>query len=98
MIYKSPQLPSRTSESVYKSFSELSKRVGKLKLSDWDVKNTDTNISLKQFLHPYTVPKLEVIIDSTFNFTIAVYGWIIPENHTIYALYSRSMNNGTVSN
>ena len=56
-----------TSESVYKSFSELNKRVGKLKLSDWDVKNTDTNISLKQFLHPYIVLKLEVIIDSTFN-------------------------------
>ena len=79
-------------KSCYKIFDELCTRVAKLKLNEWDVTHKKENrFSLKKFVPPFIVPQFEVAINSSLKFTVAVYGWILPENHNIYSDYGRSL-------
>ena len=48
-------------------------------------------------VEPYIIPKYEVIIDDSLEFTVVVFNWILPENHLIYKNNCRTMRNVTVS-
>ena len=40
---------------------------------------------LFEFLHPtYTFPKLTLSVASELNFSVAVYNWLLPDDHSIY--------------
>ena len=62
-----------------------------MKLHEWEIKFTDTKVTLKHFLKHYIVPKYEVIIDDSLAFTCVVFGWIVPEDNDIYKIYKRSI-------
>ena len=44
-----------------------------MKLHEWEIKFTDTKVTLKHFLKHYIVPKYEVIIDDSLAFTCVVW-------------------------
>ena len=42
-------------------------------------------------IEPHIVPYLEVVIDEKLQFTIIVFGWLLPNCHTLYENHSRSV-------
>ena len=45
----------------------------------------------------FQLQELQIIIDDSLGYTIAVYGWFLPEDHELYTSYLRLINNVTVS-
>ncbi|RMX59301.1 hypothetical protein pdam_00011883 [Pocillopora damicornis] len=85
--------------SCYKGFSELFQRVKSLKsLGDWSLKIFEDKIVLKKTVHPYVLPRLEIIMDDSLGFTVKVFGSYLPEDHPLYLDYRRTVRNITVSN
>ena len=85
--------------SYYKGFSGLCQRVKSLKsLGDWSLKIFEDKIVLKKTVHPYVLPRLEIIMDDSLGFTVKVFGSYLPEDHPLYLDYRRTVRNITVSN
>ncbi|PFX21307.1 Transposable element P transposase [Stylophora pistillata] len=85
--------------SYYKGFSELCQRVKSLKsLGDWSLKIFEDKIVLKKTVHPYVLPRLEIIMDDSLGFTVKVFCSYLPEDHPLYLDYRRTVRNITVSN
>lgn len=53
---------------------------------------------LKKTVHPYVLPRLEIIMDDSLGFTVKVFGSYLPEDHPLYLDYHRTVRNITVSN
>ncbi|XP_012566352.2 uncharacterized protein LOC105850424 [Hydra vulgaris] len=81
----------------YSNLIDLQKKTQKLKLSGWEMTCNENNIKFKKLLPLYLLPKYEVVVDDSLAFTIIVFGWLLPDTHLIYKLYSRSMLNTTVT-
>ena len=78
-------------------FTELCKRVQTLRFSvDWKLE-IGTEVKLKKITRPYIVPEFEIIRSDSFQFTIAVYGWLLPSDHPLYKTNSSSMCDISVS-
>ena len=84
---------------IYKNFSELCKRVQNLKLKDdWEVFYEENKVLFKLLTPRHLIPHLEIVVNDSLEFTIIIFGWILPEDHLIYKKYMRSVRNITVSN
>nr|XP_047132581.1 uncharacterized protein LOC124811270 [Hydra vulgaris] len=81
----------------YSNLIDLQKKTQKLKLSGWEMTCNENNIKFKKLLPLHLLPKYEVVVDDSLAFTIIVFGWLLPDTHLIYKLYSRSMLNTTVT-
>ena len=81
----------------YQSFEEVTKRVAKLKLPTWQQKVSNSQLTLEQFEDTAMIPKFQLIIDTELRYTLIIFGWLLPEEHTIYKEYERSLQNVTVS-
>ena len=81
----------------YQSFEEVTKRVAKLKLPTWQQKVSNIQLTLEQFEDTAMIPKFQLIIDTELRYTLIIFGWLLPEEHTIYKEYERSLQNVTVS-
>ena len=79
---------------VYENFDELSRKVKNLKLGDWKV----FFVTFKLFDEKHLISQLEVVVNSSLEYTVIVYGWILPNNHGIYKEYLRTVRRVTVSN
>ena len=66
----------------YRSWQELCSRTGKLKLLEWSfgVDNEQENAHLKYFVSPFTVPKYEIIVNNSLEYTVVVFGWRLPDD------------------
>ena len=85
-------------KNLYNNLDELSARGSKLQLHLWTMHKIENIVSFKHFEKPYLAPKIEIVIDDSLAFTCAIFGWVLPEDHSIYKLYKRSMRNITISN
>ena len=83
---------------AYKSFSEFSKKVQKLKLNRWTVSIEQTTVNFKFTTLNLLIPKLEIAVNDSLECTIMIFGWILPDDHYIYKKYYRSVRNITISN
>ena len=81
----------------YQSFEEVTKRVAKLKLPSWQQNVVDDQMALEQFEGSPMIPEFKLIIDIELRYTLIIFGWLLPEDHTIYKEYERSLQNITVS-
>ena len=78
----------------YETYDELCKRIVKLKsLESWNVAVTDTSISITKKDGQYCIPPIQIDIDSSLGFSVSVFGWFLPETHTIYMSTRRSIRN-----
>ena len=87
--------------ACYVNLSDVVRRIENLKsLSAWKTNVSETNIILNKFSTEYNskIPEFTVAIDDGLGYTTKVYDWYIPEDHSIYSIYHRSMKNVTVSN
>ena len=68
----------------YTSLEDLNKKVERLKLTGWSKIVNEDNITLKFWNEVYALPKLSVTIEDSLNFTVAVYNWLLPDEHTLF--------------
>ena len=85
---------------VYKDLDELHKRVQKCYwiTEKWYTTYENNAVKLTFNIEPHIVPYLEVVIDEKLQFTIIVFGWLLPNCHVLYENRSRSVQAVTVSN
>ena len=77
---------------------DVCKRIKALKtISEWIVEERIDRVILRKMKDCYQLPEFELIIDDSLGYTIAVYGWFLPEDHELYTNSLRSVNNVTVS-
>ena len=95
------EIPSKckTQDHVYKDFKQLCQRVNQLKtLNSWSIVEMEDRINLNIISSDSKISKYEIILDDSLGYTILVYGWLLPENHSVYKQYKRSMKNVNVLN
>ena len=78
---------------VYKDLDELHKRVQKCNwiTEKWYTTYENNAVKLTFNIGPHIVSYLEVVIDEKLQFTIIVFGWLLPNCHALYENHSRSV-------
>ena len=81
----------------YQNFDEFCSRVQRLQLTNWGININKDIVKLKKFISPYTLPYCDITIDVSLEFTIVILGWILPDIHSLYKTFFRSVRNVTLS-
>ena len=81
------------SKQVYKNFTELSSKSRGWKLKDWCMEILNDKMKFTKMQTPYLVPKHEIIVDISLEFTCLMFGQILPDDHIIYKMNLRSVRN-----
>ena len=91
--------PPSPSPFMYKDFNNFTQRIANLSLGNcWEVK-IQNNLAVVYYVSTtYVLPKFEIFIDQSLSFSLRVYGWMLNEDHELYAMYNRSFLNVTLSN
>ncbi|XP_047124807.1 uncharacterized protein LOC124807192 isoform X3 [Hydra vulgaris] len=92
----------KTKKAVcYKHWEDFVSRATKLKnVYNWQV-TIDDNKQIAQFKNfeiPFSLPKCEVIVNDSLEFTCLLFGWKLPDDHIIYKDFKRSMTNVLIQN
>jgi hypothetical protein len=66
-------------------------------LSGWTRKVDENNVKFALFDEMFALPKLSVTIETSLNFLVSVYNWLLPDDHTIYLTHKRSIQYFTLS-
>ena len=83
----------------YNSFHEFCGRIKTLKLeNEWQISPAEDHVQICKYDQEHVVPIFEIYIDSQLTFTIRVFSWSLPNEHTIYNENSKSVKNITLSN
>ena len=83
---------------MYSTFRELVERSKSLKLCGWSIEYGTNHIFVKKEDSDYMVPKFYINIDDSLEFSISVYGWLLPVEHPLYLKNRRSMRHISISN
>ena len=64
----------------------------------WYTTSENNAVKLTFNIEPHIGPYFEVVIDEKLQFTIIVFGWLLPNCHALYENHSRTVQAVTVSN
>ena len=53
----------------------------------------EKKLTFKYFSKPYLIPKFQIIIDESLEFTLATYSQLLLDDHEFYKLFKRSVRN-----
>ena len=81
---------------MYKSLDDLRKKSEKLKLTGWSKTVNENNATFVLWDQTYALPKLAVTIEDSLDLTVVVYNWLLPDDHTFYLTYKRSVRYATI--
>ncbi len=81
----------------YSSLEDLKKKVEKLKLTGWTRNVNETNVTFELWDDTFALPKFSVTINTSLEFSIYVYNWLLPDEHTFYRANKRSVRYSTLS-
>ena len=83
---------------VYRNLDDFIKKLSRTATiqNNWNVKSTSYKCSMKYFCKPYSIPKYEIVIDDSLGFTIAVFGWLLSDQHFIYKEFRQSIRTHTI--
>ena len=105
-ILKFPEKPqiirtateSKKSHFPYKDFPDLTRQMFKKKFGkEWQMDILEENkLILKYFSKSNLTPKFQIIIDESLKFTLATYGWLLPDDHEFYKVFKRSVRNSEI--
>ncbi len=83
--------------AVYKSFPECQQLISKLKLGDsWHIDLSESLATISSHIDEYLLPKFEIFVDPSLQFSLGVFGWMLTEDHDLYGKYERSLANVTL--
>ena len=91
--------PTVVVENVYENFDEFVSYCSKWKLSNWNVLFTGGQCFITYNLEnsKFSIPKFEIIVNASLEFTVRLYGWYLPDDHNLYKRHKRSLRNVTLS-
>ena len=82
---------------VYKNIDDVKAKVSRLLLRGWFKEPSENALTLNYFDGRHALPLYSVNIQSDLKFTIACFGWFLPENHHIYHEHDQSVSYVSVS-
>ena len=62
-----------------------------MKLSGWSRKETEDTFTLEYFDSEHAIPVYSVRVDSGLGFSVAIFGWLLPDTHELYCEHKRSL-------
>ncbi len=68
----------------YSSLEDFKKKVEKLKLTGWTRSVNENNVTFVLWDEIFAVPKLYVKVETSLNFSISAYNWLLPDEHTFF--------------
>ena len=88
-------IESKKSHFPYKDFPDFTRQLFKRKFGkEWQMDISDENkLAFKYFSKSYLIPKFQIVIDKSLEFTLATYGWLLPDDHEFYKLIKRAVRN-----
>ena len=90
---------SSSSLLCYKDFLQFKQRILKLQMSHtWDINLQENFVVLTFLSQAHFVPKYELFVDQSLHFTLRIYGWMLPDNHSLYLKFERNLYNLSLSN
>ena len=86
---------SKKSHFLCKDFPDFTRQMFKRKFGkEWQMDISEENkLTFKYFPKPYLIPKFQIIIDESLEFTLATCGWFLPDDHEFYELFKRTVRN-----
>ena len=90
----------RASPPVVKQedFSKFAAKVKKIVLEPWDLAAcNDIEIRIELRDTDYSIPKYVIHVDSTLHFSVHVFNWLLPIQHTIYTTCGQRINSAELS-
>ena len=88
-------IESKKSHFPYKDFPDFTRQLFKRKFGkEWQMDISDENkLAFKYFSKSYLIPKFQIVIDKSLEFTLATSGWLLPDDHEFYKLIKRAVRN-----
>ena len=77
---------------------DFAAKVKKIVVEPWDVtacSKTEIRIELRDT--DYSIPKYVIHVDSSLHFSLHVFNWLLPEQHTIYTTCGQRINSAELS-
>ena len=73
---------------VHKSFPEFQQQFSKLKLGNsWSIDFSESLVNISSHTDNYLLPKCEIFVDSSLQFTLLVFCWLLSNDHDLYMKY-----------
>lgn len=92
-------IPQKTKEFFYQTFEEFVKRAQLLKLgNDWNIKMAQKFVHIFKNDGVHDISHTDIYVLNDLSFTVRIFAWCIPKEHSIYSYYEKSMKNITLSN
>ena len=88
---------SKQSSKVYQHLNEFKRKVAAVKLSGWSRKEYEQHFVLEYADTKHALPVYSVTVDSGLGFSVAVFGWFLPDDHELYLEHKRSLFYVTIS-
>ncbi len=82
---------------VYKHLDDFKSAIACVKLSGRSRKETKESFTLEYFDSEHAVPLYSVRVDSGLGFSVAVFGWFLPDTHELYYEHKCSLFHITAS-
>lgn len=83
---------------IYRNLAHFKQRILPLKLGGWTRTENDNNVVVFDLFNPtYTLPKLSLSVGTGLNFTVSVFNWLLPDDHSFYAKTKRSIQHISVT-
>ena len=90
----------KTTDNFAEIYTTCVHKLTSLKLSlgsCWEVNIQNTSAVITCVYSEYLTPKFEIFVDQSLSFTvIRTFGWMLSEDHELYAMYDRSFLNVTL--
>ena len=93
----SPSTSKQSSVKVYQHLNEFKRKVATVKLSGWSRKEYEQHFVLEYADTKHALPVYSVTVDSGLGFSVAVFGWFLPDDHELYLEHKRSLFYVTIS-
>ena len=93
----SPSTSKQSSVKVYQHLNEFKRKVATVKLSGWSRKEYEQHFVLEYADTKHALPVYSVTVDSGLRFSVAVFGWFLPDDHELYLEHKRSLFYVTIS-
>ena len=88
---------SKQSSKVYQHLNEFKHKVAAVKLSGWSKKEYEQHFVLEYADTKHALLVYSVTADSCLGFSVAVFGWFLPDDHELYLEHKRSLFYVTIS-
>ncbi len=82
---------------IYQNLDQFKRKILPLKLKGWSKIEDKDSVVFEYYTLPFTLPKFSLSVASELSFSVAVYNWFLPDDHSIYNDHKRSLKYTSIS-